>query len=64
MHTYRKSHGEPLFTVGYWVGNSETGWRWEPLKDFDTEKKAAEYVNYLNGGNSTVDVFITGLKSD
>ncbi len=49
MHTYRKSKNEQLWTVGFWIGGS-----WESLKDFGSEKEAAAYVNYLNGGDGKV----------
>jgi hypothetical protein len=56
MHTYRKSKHEELWTVGYW--SPEVGEpMWEPLKDFTNERKAAEYVNYLNGGNKDVNCY-------
>lgn len=57
MHTMRQS--EPnLWTVGcYWVGEDGRT-RWRSLKDFGTQTDAAKWVNYLNGGNSCVDVCI------
>lgn len=57
MHTYRWS--EPVWAVGYWLSNKydygnvfQGDQVWMPLKDFDTEEKAAAYVNFLNGGRA------------
>lgn len=54
MHTMRKSEPD-LWTVGYY--RPESG-EWMPLKDFSTQTDAAKWVNYLNGGNSTVDCYM------
>ncbi len=53
MHTYRKAKNEQLWTVGCWL-NEDDNWAWEPMKDFGSEKEAAAYVNYLNGGDGKV----------
>ena len=59
MHTYRKARDEQLWTVGYWRDGAPRGAAggdmhrmpvWEPLQDFGTEKDAAAYASYLNGG--------------
>lgn len=49
MHTYIKCRGEELWTVGYYVLDEGTS-VWQAAKDFSTERDAAAYVNYLNGG--------------
>lgn len=52
MHTYRKDGKDAatIWTVGYYT-RSDGGYdRWNPLKDFKNEVRAAAYANYLNGG--------------
>jgi len=49
MHTYRKSKGEELWTVGFEMP-SENVHEWRPIKDFNEERQAAAYTSYLNGG--------------
>lgn len=46
MYVYVKSHGEQLWTVGFYTPSGE----WEPESDHATPEKAAERVHYLNGG--------------
>ena len=46
MHTYVKSRNEPLWTVGYYVGDD-----WQALVDCDTQLDAICLVNILNGGD-------------
>jgi len=47
MHTYIKCRGEPnLWTVGHYTPEGV----WISMIDFNNQQAAAEYVNYLNGG--------------
>ncbi len=55
MHTYKKVFytKDPAYSVGYWhIEGKEDSWRseWHETKRFDTEKEAASYARYLNGG--------------
>jgi hypothetical protein len=57
MHTYkrvRQESGDYLWTVGHYeiVGDEHfsSGDHWNAMKDFNTEREASAYVNYLNGG--------------
>lgn len=46
MYVYIKSHGEQLWTVGFY----DPAGTWHPESDHDSPQKAAERVHYLNGG--------------
>jgi hypothetical protein len=53
MHTYKKSKGEALWTVGHYErhSNEDGTWdQWVPMHDFASVETAAAFVNYLNGG--------------
>lgn len=60
MHTFTKSRqddGTYLYCVGYWcpaVYGEEPCW--EPLRDCSTPDEAAQWVNYLNGGDGDTPV--------
>ncbi len=47
MHTYIKYHD--TWIAGFFVGDT-----WRDIKSFGSEKEAAAYVNYLNGGDGKV----------
>jgi hypothetical protein len=58
MHTYRRFH-DKQWGVGSWqmtpvhYGNETKHINeWHALRNFKTERQAASYVNYLNGGAS------------
>jgi len=57
MHTYFKTKGEDVWTVGHYklVGDEHCSSEhvWEAMKDFGSEVEAAAYVNYLNGGEGS-----------
>ena len=57
MHTFKKMRqesGRYLYTVGHYeiVGdeNFSSSHHWNAMADFNTEREASAYVNYLNGG--------------
>lgn len=60
MHSYKKSKGEDIWTVGYYSpSNFDTGeltYSWKPIRDFSNEDSAACFVNYLNGGKGNLFV--------
>ena len=47
MHTYVENIMAGTWGVGFYICDDH----WVELKDFKTEKEAAAYVNYLNGGS-------------
>jgi hypothetical protein len=46
-----------LAVVGYFKPSGE----WEPLRDFDSDEEAAQYVHWLNGGYSR-DIFFSPAR--
>jgi hypothetical protein len=52
MHTYLKSTDENTWTVGHYIiiVSEQT---WVSMKDFTSERAAAAYTNYLNGGGAS-----------
>lgn len=59
MFVYLKSRdnldGKSIFTIGFY---DPTG-LWHAVEDFSQESSAREMVNYLNGGNPSVECFVT-----
>jgi hypothetical protein len=55
MHTYKSIRDGALWTVGHYkmqgYEESSSEQYWIAMKDFRTEREAAAYVNYLNGGS-------------
>jgi hypothetical protein len=57
MHTYRKNgkDEQALYTVGFELPSTESKFKnFRPIKDFDSEREAAAYTSYLNGGNTYI----------
>jgi hypothetical protein len=48
VHTYKKTEEGP-WTVGFCVAGARYT-EWHAIADFDKERGAARYCNYLNGG--------------
>jgi hypothetical protein len=51
MHTYiaiRAEGGDYHYVVGFAAANNH----WQPLKDCKTEREAANWVSFLNGGEA------------
>lgn len=46
MYIYREVERNRVWTVGFYDPKGE----WHPESDWDSPEKAAERVNYLNGG--------------
>ncbi len=55
MHTYRQAD---MVGGKEWLVEFLTTGIYRLVKKFPTEQEAAFYVNYLNGGNSSVDVMV------
>jgi len=61
MHTFKKlrqQSGNYIWTVGHYemrgYDESSSDYHWNAMADFNTEREAAAYVNYLNGGPGDV----------
>lgn len=53
MHTMKRiKDGKKVYwSVGFFEPTDDGGESWYPLREFNKERPAAAYVNYLNGGN-------------